>query len=408
MTREEILFLEALRSALQDEKLDWGGDVTLETLSEVLLLAERHRVLPLIYQTIHATPAAQAAGTAVMSRYRTATMHSVMLQTQKTAEFLPVLQELRAAGAQPLVVKGIICRRLYPRPDQRFSSDEDVWITMENFSRGHEALERCGLTTKDPESTAYELPYFSRNGALYLEIHRNLFAPESAAFGSMNRFFDDAPSRAIEVDGVPTLCHTDHMLYLICHAFKHFVHSGFGIRQVCDMVLFANAWGREIDWEYVLEGCRGFRGERFAAALFAIGQRYLGFDPEKAAYPAVWREITADPEPMLQDLLCAGVYGSADRSRQHSSTITLNAVEARNQGKRPAGLMKSLFPSARALEARYPYLKEKPMLLPIAWAQRLAKYGRESGSPDNRASESIRLGRERVALLQQYGILDEK
>lgn len=32
---------------------------------------------------------------------------------------------------------------------------------------------------------------------------------------------------------------SDHLFYLICHALKHFYHSGFGIRQVCDILLFA-------------------------------------------------------------------------------------------------------------------------------------------------------------------------
>ncbi len=406
MTGEEKRFLEALGAALKNRKVTWGGEVTREELVAVFDLAERHRVLPLIYQTVHACDAARAAGD-LMPRYRAATMHSVMLQTQKTAEFLPVLAELREAGVQPLVVKGIICRRLYPYPDQRFSSDEDVWILPENFPVGHEILERCGMTTKDPDSTDYELPYFSRSGAMYLEIHRSLFSPESPVFGSMNRFFDEASGRAIVVEGVPTLCHTDHLLYLICHAFKHFVHSGFGLRQVCDLILFANAYGREVDWLYILDCCRRFRGERFAAALFAIGEAYLGFEAEQAGYPEQWRSISVEIMPMLRDLLCAGVYGSADMSRQHSSTITLNAVADQTRGKRPGGLLRTVFPSAKALSGSYPYLKDTPMLLPIAWAQRLVKYGKESGTPDNRATESIRLGRERLELLRQYGILDK-
>lgn len=69
---------------------------------------------------------------------------------------------------------------------------------------------------------------------------------------------------------------------MICHAFKHFLHSGFGIRQVCDIVLFANAYGRE------------------------IGQKYLTFDPSLAGYPQEWQEIQVDEQLMLDDLLDAG------------------------------------------------------------------------------------------------------
>lgn len=407
MNRENILFLQAFRAALEDKTVPWGPEVTPEALAGVMNLAERHKVLPMIYQSVRGSEAAALADPQWLARYRCATMHAVMLQTRKAAELMPVLEAMRNAGVKPLVVKGIICRRLYPHPDQRFSTDEDILVPQERFADCHRALESCGLATKDPESEDYELPYFSREGSLYLEIHKSLFPPENEAFGSLNRFFQDAADRAITIDGVPTMGHTDHMLYLICHAYKHFIHSGFGLRQVSDMMLFAMEWGSRIDWGYVLDCAKQIRAERFAATLFRIGEEYLGFSPEKASYPADWQALAGAPEALLEDLLGAGIYGSADMSRQHSSTITLNAVADSHRGKRGGSIVKTVFPSAEKLEKDYPYLKKSAALLPLAWAQRLVKYAKESGTADNRATESVRVGRERVALLRQYGILDE-
>ena len=56
---------------------------------------------------------------------------------------------------------------------------------------------------------------------------------------------------------------------------------------------------------------------------------------------------------------------------------------------------------------RYPYLKEKPYLLPVAWINRILKYGKETagGSADNNAAQSIKIGNGRVALLKEYGII---
>ena len=89
--------------------------------------------------------------------------------------------------------------------------------------------------------------------------------------------------------------------YLICHAFKHFLHSGFGIRQVCDIILFANAYGDAIDWERVLKQCREIQADLFAAALFGIGEKYLTFDPERAHYTESWREIQVDETDEIID-----------------------------------------------------------------------------------------------------------
>ena len=73
-------------------------------------------------------------------------------------------------------------------------------------------------------------------------------------------------------------------------------------------------------------------------------------------------------------------------------------------GKRPAA---NRLPPARQLAGRYPYLKEKPYLLPLAWVNRILKYGKETagGSADNNAAQSIKIGSERVALLKEYGII---
>ena len=201
--------------------------------------------------------------------------------------------------------------------------------------------------------------------------------------------------------------HTDHLFYLLCHSFKHFLHSGFGIRQVCDIVLYANAYGSQIDWLRILEQCKAIHGERFAAALFRIGSRYLTFDPVKACYPQQWQEIQVDELPMLEDLLDSGVYGSANRSRLHSSTITLNAVSAQKKGKKAGNhLLKTIFPSAKALSGRYRYLERKPFLLPVAWADRILHYRKETANtPGNTAAESVKIGNQRIELMKQYGVI---
>ena len=233
---------------------------------------------------------------------------------------------------------------------------------------------------------------------------------DSEAYGDLNRFFENAQVCEEVIQGEPilTLAPTEHLFYLICHAFKHFLHSGFGIRQVCDIIMFARHDGNRIDWERILENCRQIRAERFTAALLRIGQLYLGFNPEAACLPACWLDIQVDEKPMLEDLLNSGVFGDAELSRKHSSTITLTAVADQNRGRgKRSGILKSLFPSAGALEKRYPYLKKYPFLLPVAWGARIVHYGSEiRSSRNNTAAGAVKIGTRRVELLKQYGILD--
>ena len=391
MQHTQQLFLEALKAALKNEQVEWNNKLEAQEWMDLFRMAEVHQILPMIYQ---ADPQILAPAKAQMVR-------TVIMQTQKTGEFEPLYRYLRESGICPLVVKGIVCRNIYPNPDYRISGDEDLLIRPEDFRKCHDLLRKYGMQTSEQDMDAeelesvYEVPYGKKGSLIYIELHKSLFPPESEAYGDLNRFFANVHEDAIDIriDGtdIRTMGYTDHLFYLICHSFKHFLHSGFGIRQVCDIILFANEYGDAIDWEKVLRQCREIHADLFAAALFAIGEKYLTFDPEKAHYPKVWQGICVD-ETM---------------SRKHSSNMTLDAVAADKNGKKAGNtVLKSLFPSAKKLEGRYPYLKKHPILLPIAWTDRILKYRKETvAGGDNAAADSVKIGNQRIELMKEYGII---
>ncbi len=415
MNEIEQLFLEALRESLRGGHVHWENPLSTQDWAALFGLAQEHQVLPMIFEAAYACPAAQSADARLMQMAKRQTMQSVMMQAMKTSEFLVLMKHLRDAGLTPCVVKGIVCRELYPHPDHRISGDEDVLIPPEQFARCHEAMLAFGmqpLDTQQEVQNAHEIPYGRPGSPLYIELHKHLFPPENDAYGDFNRFFADVHAHTTEivVDGVPlmTLSPTDHFFYLICHAFKHFLHSGFGIRQVCDIVLFAGRYGQEIDWTAVLENCREIRAEQFAAALLKIGRKYLSFEPNAAGCLQAWQEIAGGYCRMLDDLLSSGVFGDASMSRKHSSTMTLNAVAADRRGRKAGGnVLRTLFPGRSTLVGRYPFLRTKPWLLPLAWVLRIVHYAGEhrGAGTDNRAAESLRIGSERVELLRRYGII---
>lgn len=415
MNTMEIRFLEALRASLERKTLQWNTDISEQQWLEFYQQAEIQNVLPLIFETVYSCPAKQSISPAQQKLYRRKTLQDVMLQTMRTETFLKIESALREAGVKPLIVKGIICRSLYPMPDHRPSSDEDLLLQPEQFARCHQVLLEQGMSLLHPEQdieTAFEVSYGMNDSPLHIEVHKQLFSPDAEAYQELNSFFDGVWERAVEmpVNGTMmlTLGYTDQLLYLICHAFKHFLHSGFGLRQVCDITLFANRYGEHIDWAHVLTCCQAMHAEYFAATLFRIGRNYLTFSPKQAHYPRQWRELEMDELPMLDDLFDSGVFGGRTMSRKHSSTITLHEVAAQKQGKvlRTPRLLRTVFPQAQELTGRYPYLERKPFLLPLAWANRITAYWKESRhTPNNRASEAMEIGDKRIALMKKYRIL---
>lgn len=406
--------LEALCCFLNGEKVMWEDGVSAEDWQMLFRLCQYHQILPMIYDTVYACPAFQTCPQETVQMIKTQVIRQVMVQSRKTEEFLQLYKKLLEQDLTPLVVKGLVCRELYREPDYRCSGDEDVLIPAEQFKACSEVFAAAGMEMLEPDQDpdeAGEVPFYKVGGLLHIELHKELFSSESEAYGDLNRLFDGVFERKIQdtIHGVPvyTMCHTDHLLYLILHAFKHFLHSGFGIRQVCDIVIYAEAFGKEIDWDDLMEKCKGIHADVFAASLFDIGKKELTFDPVKACYPESWSSVEVDGSDLLEDLLEGGVFGDSSMSRKHSSNITLQAVSEDKKGKKAgASLVQTLFPDGKYMERTYTYLKKYPFLLPAAWASRILNYLKESKSMSgNDAMESIEIGNHRVDLMKKYKII---
>ena len=196
------------------------------------------------------------------------------------------------------------------------------------FVRDKETAMPDGIKDGDvPEEMGYIHP---KTGVFY-EIHTRLFSTESSAYGYLNRAFSDVfahPSR-VEVQGqsIFTLEETHHLFYLLCHSFKHFLHGGVGIRQICDMVQMIRIYGRKIDWEMFWQLCEEYHMMCFCINLLDIGERYLGFSYEASGAVRATKKLRPDSEALLIDLLDAGSFGKSSAGRIHSANITLYAIQ---------------------------------------------------------------------------------
>ena len=398
LTSTETQFLHIAKAAvsggaLPAENVDWPA---------IFTLANQQKLLPILFEAVRKMPAAEE-NVALFAVTKQQVIGQVLNQTVRSAEFTELYCKLRSAGLHPIVVKGQLCSRLYPLKDHRISADDDLLIPDGEFFACHEQLLANGLTTDTPAdelATADEVSYTKEGSPLYIELHRHLFDSAEDAHDELNHFFTDL--NPVEIDGFLAMPPHEHLLYLLLHAYKHFVRSGIGLRQFCDIGLWARAYHAEIDWQRLHEQCESVHASTFAAAALRIARDYLGIEFD---LPAPW-DGSIDVEPLLHDTLCGGVYGSNDLTRLHSSTVTLNAVKASRTGEK-SSVLRTVFPKREYLERRYPYLKKRPYLLPVAWAQRIAHYASEKQSgADNSASGSIKLGKERIELMKRYGIMN--
>ena len=410
LTEAQEVFLEVVKSFVRGQVYHFPAGFT--QAEELYKMAVVHKLGAAVLEQVRTEALLQTEPCAALfGTWKRESVMEVMLQVQRTDGFLRVYRKMCEQGARPLVVKGIICRNLYEKADYRTSGDEDILVRKEDFAVCDAVLLEEGFQREEADDChlPQEIPYLNPRSGVYIEMHFSLFAEESGAYGHLNQEFTDVWNSAVceEIQGTPvwTLAPTLHLLYLICHSLKHFLHGGFGIRQVCDMVMMAEHFGEQIDWPYLDMRLQALRMKCFWDNLVQIGVRYLDFSCGKAHCPTESKKTDADCMDLLLDLLNSGIYGDSTAERKHSSNITLAAAESGHKDT-AASVRASLFPGREYMKRGYPWLERFPWLLPAAWGMRIFRYLRSAAKKDRSQSGSVEIGMSRVELLREYDIID--
>lgn len=397
---EQVIFLKVLSQLIHDKPIMISEEEIRNNADRIVYLSSAHMVLSLVVNGLY------QSFPDLVEKYKERAIQRTILQAEKTASFVDLYKKMITHGLNPVVLKGIICRNLYPEPELRPSTDEDLLISSDSFDLLHSFLLQNGFVLSNPEtslSEEYEVSYINPNTHLYLEIHKSLFPISDKTYGYLNTAFENMePFVTISIYGLKfkTLGYTDHLLYLLLHAYKHLIYSGIGIRQICDIVLFIEQYHDLINWNRVTNICDELNLNKFLHAVIGICEKHLGMPSLVLMIP----EENVDEEPLLYDILSGGVYGANDVNRLHSATMTLRAIEADKQGKNSNGIIKALFPSIGYMKKSFPYLKKRPYLLPVAWVNRICRYAFLTNSTSD-ASKTVDIGKERIKMLRNYNII---
>lgn len=398
------IFLVILDAAIHNKPVKLQEDAN---LGELLSTAQAHNILPLVFEKLCEIP--DFTNHPEFEAYVTKSMEIIAIQARRTEIFLRLYQAFSKAGLCPLVLKGIICRQLYGEfCDHRPSGDEDILIRKADFERTAAVLQEQGFKAERPEiterqlETLQEISFSHRASGLVIEVHTNPIGRENEIRCRMNDCFRDVFERRkqSEIAGTPvwTMSDTDHLLFLILHAFKHMAVTGFGIRQVLDILLFYEQKQNTIDIPYVLDNLESVKAKKFFSDLIYLGNRYLGF------YFTPFEECHF-AEELLDDLMGNGVFGNMTQAQQLSRVMTGAAVRQGNKAGR-ANLMRAVFPGRKYMMAGYPKLVERPWLLPLYWIKRWIHFlKRRTRNKYRLAAESMEISNRKIDLLRKYDVV---
>lgn len=266
---------------------------------------------------------------------------SVAQQIQQDYYRERIFASLTAAGIPYLPLKGESLRAVYPSPDLRFSCDVDFFYPKEYRAGVHAILTECGFQKQksDPHNDSYVL------GAVHIEPHFALSDGEE----NCEKYYADIWSRLVAEDGTRyRFTPEDTYVYLLLHAYKHFVLGGAGVRSVADAWLWKKAHP-DMDGEVLGRGYRELGITRFAAQYERLGRVWFEGEPGDA-----------DTDMLTQYLCAGGAYGTLEQG-------ALMGLASRGQSKRMrfSYVFRRVFLPYRQLRLQYPILWKIPVLYPF-------------------------------------------
>lgn len=381
-----------LLALLKDARLNKKSKYRKLNYEKLYQLSYQHQVSALIYNQIFDFPDFPLE---LKNHWKSNAIKINAFQTMKTIKLLEIYRKFIEAHLKVIVVKGIICRSLYPQPDNRQSNDEDLYVQIKDFNKVKDILLQEGFTIfHESKDVTTFLDYTS---GLSIELHTSLFSKDSKAYGKYQDLFDHAFEHTMihQISGVDILSldYDYHLLFLILHFVKHFLHSGVGIRQILDIIMYAEKYEQYIHWSKIFEILKYLQIYDLMVNIFLIARDYLEFDCKNIPYQDI--EID-DYQDLLSDIINAGIFGQSSNERIHSSTITLNALQDGN-----TNILKSIFPSFTEMKGKYEYLHSFPFLLPVAYISRIYHYLIKKQD----SKKTIEIGQQRVELLKKYKVI---
>ena len=341
-------------------KLDYSKDINWD---EIIDEANAHSITGLIYPALKNIKN-NNIDKDVINKLKKFTFYSAIRQSNHIKATAEILQLFNENNIPVIVLKGLVVREYYPKPDLRTMCDSDVIIHKEDLAKVRELLLERGF--HEEEDAGHHIA-FLRNG-FNLEIHWTL-ANETFRKGQecfQESIWDDAMK--VKVGGVDTLSLSleDLTLHLCAHMASHMAISGFGVRQLADLVLVVEHKGKEINWSEFKEKAEKSGLTQFSIGMFKVCNYLFGMEIPKELNIKSKNEDDEIIKLVVNDIFTGGVYGQRDLSFSFRAQVGYD-IDDDSTFSMIKRYIQVILPPTNKLSDRYAYAKKNKILLPIAW-----------------------------------------
>lgn len=387
MTPESRLLIALTRAAVTDAKEPLCLDVDWEAF---LKLARLHKLGPLAYDGLKKSGAdlKDVPDTAI-NTLKKACMFAISQSVQMDALRVKLENGLRQRQVSHIFLKGAVLKYDYPVPALRTMSDMDILV----YTKDYAAIDSVAQELQGkPEAGDGNHKSFRFPGNLEIEFHPNLLHHDTPVGTQINpgwQYAKQGDSCSMEL--------TEEGFYLntICHLANHFVAGGVGVRFILDVWVNRHLRKQTMDRGFVEQELERFGLLDFTRNIEALSEHWFG---------------EGEGSELLEEL---GEYIITSGSHGNNERAMLNAVSLSADGSSRSALLRKAFYSREEMEDRFPWVKGKPWLLPVAWLVRAfrvltTRFGLLRSWIRNTGAVTSDEAARQKAMLVRFGIREQK
>ncbi len=319
LSYEESCLLRLISSALTDNSF-----VSFEKLPDwrlVIKLAKSHAVFSLLYDVLSDRDDLPNE----CKKLLTAESRKTVLQSYRLLYLSrAVIDLLGEIGIPALVLKGGCASKLYPVPELRKSGDVDILLLKpERIDDACLRLKKAGFTVNSEQHAEHHIGMKSPEN-IEVELHTMLAEPFDSK--RVNQYIDGVAAECAEnvviedVMGIslPRLADAYQAYSLLLHMLNHFLRSGFGLKLLCDWVVFWNhSYNDETENLYLklVNEC-GIRG--FSDLVTWTCVRFLGLKYDNVRFMLDGDSgglHKPDTDSFIREVFDAEEFGMSDKDR---------------------------------------------------------------------------------------------
>lgn len=282
-TREEALLFELIAKSLNQIIRESSG-VDEVDFGKVLSLAGHQAVLPVLYPVLKTLPLAADQ----LAEANAACKHTAMEYYQIFFLARDVVRLLEGQGISVILLKGATVARFYPVAEARKSSDVDILLPKRSqLGQASRILEEAGYRCMDEQKTNHHQVWGTPDNHV-LELHTTIVEPFDQH--GLNAYIEtlyeldaeDISHIRVMNTEFPALPEGLLGFHLLLHMLQDFLRMGFGLKLLCDWVVFWNHKMEPEEIEAFLRYVEDCHLAGFLDAVTSVCIQYLGLRADGA------------------------------------------------------------------------------------------------------------------------------